>query len=139
MSLIDDVFEYRQQNTTSPRAVLITGQKTVPLLWKTLSNNFATVKPKIAFGAHRDTDASSAGKLGFKGAKIVVYPAGSSTGIAYEGDTKFEPLTVFLQDLVSGNLSTQNSEADISQPPADSKTEPEYVEPKPSGRPGDEL
>lgn len=87
--------------------------------------------------------------MGFKGAKVVVYPAGSSAGVAYEGETKFEPLTAFLKDLAEGKIVAKSTSAETPVPPAepvvsegtpaDGTTKPEAAEPKPTGRPGDEL
>ena len=79
-----------RQNIDLPRIILLNRDKKFPLLWQVLGNNYSK---KIAFGHHSDPEGKFAASLGFtareegKFSKVVVYPAGSSVPILYEGKT----------------------------------------------------
>jgi hypothetical protein len=77
-----------RQNLDLPRVILFNRDKKFPLLWQVLGNNY---HKKIAFGHHSDPEGKFAATLGFtareegKFSKVIVYPAGSSVPILYEG------------------------------------------------------
>ena len=76
------------QNIDLPRVILLNRDKKFPLLWQVLGNNY---HKKIAFGHHSDPEGNFAASLGFtareegKYSKVIVYPAGSSVPILFEG------------------------------------------------------
>lgn len=112
------------QNIDLPRVILFNRDKKFPLLWQVLGNNY---HKKIAFGHHSDPEGKFAASLGFavreegKFSKVVVYPAGSSVPILYEGKrlpvcshrvallnlsgiggNKYEPLAKYFRSIVDG-------------------------------------
>ena len=75
------------QGVDRPRAMLINNGKGIPLLWQALSNKY---KDHISFGVHRDRHHKSSVALGFEAgpkgsSKVLIYPAGSTEFIRYEG------------------------------------------------------
>ena len=76
--------DFSSQTSDKPRAVLITKDSKVPLLWKVLGNNFIG---KIDLGVHRDRDGDSFKALGLDSgsSKVLMYPAGSTKYALYEG------------------------------------------------------
>jgi protein disulfide-isomerase A6 len=68
---------------TKHRALLLTKDKKIPLLWKVLGNNY---KGKLELGIHKDTDGKAPDVLGVaKTAKVLIYPAGATKPVRYEG------------------------------------------------------
>ena len=68
--------------------MLINNGKNIPLLWQALGNKY---KGQLTFAIHRDRRGKSSEKLGIgkteKGtSKVLVYPAGSSEWVVYEGE-----------------------------------------------------
>ena len=79
----------RVQNKDAPRAVLLNQGKHIPLLWQTLGNKY---KGQIKFAVHRDRRGRSSVKMGLekgepKSSKVLIYPAGSSDFVLYEGES----------------------------------------------------
>lgn len=75
------------QNKEMPRALLLNQGKHIPLLWQTLGNKY---KGNIKFSVHRDRHGRSSVKMGLEkgdkgSSKILIYPAGSSDYVVYEG------------------------------------------------------
>lgn len=77
------------QTATSdkPRALLLTKDKKVPLLWKVLGNKY---QGQLEFATHRDRKGKSSVILGYeagekKAAKVFIYPVGSKQAVRYEG------------------------------------------------------
>ncbi|KAG8875047.1 hypothetical protein FRB97_005468 [Tulasnella sp. 331] len=86
------------EDTTKPRALLLTSKPKTPLQWKVLQNKFVN---KIAFGALKDVDGSIAQSYGVdsKGGKesqILVWNVDATEPVSYNGDKKYEPLIEFL-------------------------------------------
>ncbi|KAF8555684.1 thioredoxin-like protein [Imleria badia] len=100
-----DIPDWLDQNSDSPRVILLNRDKKFPLLWQVLGNNY---HKKIAFGHHSDPEGTFAASLGFtareegKFSKVIVYPAGSSVPILYEGGNKYEPLSKYFRSIVDG-------------------------------------
>lgn len=115
-----------RQNLDLPRVILFNRDKKFPLLWQVLGNNYYK---KIAFGHHNDPEGKFAATLGFtareegKFSKVIVYPAGSSVPILYEGKllpvrsrdvgslnvrgvggNKYEPLAKYFRSIVDGTV-----------------------------------
>jgi len=89
-------YESITQEVDTPRALLLTKDKKIPMLWKVLSNKYSDLK----FGSHRDSVGMTAAMLGLDTtdakSKILIYTTGSKKPERYEG------LQVILF-LVSGN------------------------------------
>ena len=92
------------KETKKPRALLLTKDSKVPLLWKVLSNKYSG---KLSLGTHRDEKGEAATSLGLessgKGSKVLLYPAGSSDPVLYDGATKLEALTKFFDSVLDGS------------------------------------
>ena len=61
--------------------------KTVPLLWQVLGNKY---KDQLEFGSHRDRKGKTGKALGVgmggkKESRVLVYPAGSTSPVVFEG------------------------------------------------------
>jgi protein disulfide-isomerase A6 len=68
--------------------LLLTKEKKVPMLWKILANKYLG---QIELASHRDRRGKSSVALGMeagekKDAKILIYPAGSTEHVRYEGN-----------------------------------------------------
>ena len=103
LAKVDDINTWTGKSSKNPRAVLLTKEGKVPLLWKVLGNNF---KGKVELGVHKDQDGSSAKALGLSesgSSKVLIYPAGSTKFAVYDGKTKMEPLTKFFKSVMDGS------------------------------------
>ncbi|KAF9224091.1 thioredoxin-like protein [Gyrodon lividus] len=105
LSKVDDIPQWLDKNSDLPRVILLNRDKKFPLLWQVLGNNY---HKRIAFGHHSDPEGKFAASLGFtvreegKFSKVIVYPAGSSVPILYEGGNKYEPLSKYFRSIVDG-------------------------------------
>ncbi|EKM81588.1 hypothetical protein AGABI1DRAFT_83069 [Agaricus bisporus var. burnettii JB137-S8] len=105
----------KEENTL----LLLTKEKKVPLLWKVLANKYYG---KLGLAAHRDDDGQTAKDLGFDDStKVLIYPAGDSKPVKYDGATKIEPLTKLFNSILDGtaDLGTANEAAKTSDRPDD--------------------
>ncbi|KAJ3918702.1 hypothetical protein F5877DRAFT_90518 [Lentinula edodes] len=98
-----------------PRALLLTKEKIIPLLWTVLGNKFAG---KIELASHRDRKGKSSVALGYeageqKSSKVLIYPPGSTTPVRYEGINKLDSLSKFFESVIDGtaDLKIVNEEA----------------------------
>jgi protein disulfide-isomerase A6 len=67
--------------------LLLNKDKKVPLLWQVLSNKYGQ---QFQFGSHHDVKGKTYVSMGLKASekkasKVVVYPAGSTVPVLYEG------------------------------------------------------
>lgn len=101
LSNVDEIKSWAEKNVKSHRVLLLTKEKKVPLLWKVLGNKY---KGKLHLGVLKNTDGDIPKKMGLKEkeVKVVVYPAGTSKPLVYQGDTKLEPLTQFFDSVLDG-------------------------------------
>lgn len=91
--------------TTVPRALLLTKDKKVPLLWKVLANKYAG---QIVFASHRDRKGKSSVALGMeagekKESKVLVYAPGQEQGVRYKGKLPFLVVGVWLMPPIGLN------------------------------------
>jgi protein disulfide-isomerase A6 len=105
------------------RALLMTKDKRVPLLWRVLANKYSGTD--ILFGTHRDKNGKSSIEMGFeagekKEAKVLLYPIGSTTPVRYHGVHKHDSLSKFFDSVLDGT-------ADLSEVVEKTKEE-KYVE-----------
>ncbi|KAF8141448.1 thioredoxin-like protein [Boletus edulis] len=98
-------------NIDLPRVILLNRDKKFPLLWQVLGNNY---HKKIAFGHHSDPEGKFAAEEG-RFSKVIVYPAGSSIPILYEGGNKYEPLSKYFRSIVDGTADFLKAS---TEPPA---------------------
>ncbi|KAF5379435.1 hypothetical protein D9615_006511 [Tricholomella constricta] len=112
---VEDITPWVEKNTEKHRALLLTKDKKVPLLWKVLGNKY---KDQLELGTHRDRKGKSSVALGLeagekKQAKVLIYPAGSTNYVRYEGINKFDSLSKFFDSVLDGtaDLSALNEQA----------------------------
>ncbi|KAJ3717834.1 hypothetical protein C8R42DRAFT_676719 [Lentinula raphanica] len=98
-----------------PRALLLTKEKIIPLLWTVLGNKFAG---KIELASHRDRKGKSSVAMGYeageqKASKVIIYAPESTIPVRYEGINKLDSLSNFFQSVIDGtaDLETVNKEA----------------------------
>ncbi|THU97674.1 hypothetical protein K435DRAFT_965318, partial [Dendrothele bispora CBS 962.96] len=109
------------EKTTSldrPRALLLTKDKKVPLLWKVLGNKY---QGQIELASHRDRKGKSSVFMGYEAGekkvpKVLIYPIGSTKAVRYEGINKLDSLSTFFDSVIDGtatasDLLTANSQA----------------------------
>lgn len=112
---LEDLPAWVEENKAAPRAVLLNQGKHIPLLWQTLGNRY---KGQITFAIHRDRKGKSSVKMGLekgepKSSKVLLYPAGSTDYVRYEGIQKHDSLSKFFDSVLDGtaDLSTLNKQA----------------------------
>ncbi|KAK7440405.1 hypothetical protein VKT23_017043 [Stygiomarasmius scandens] len=98
-----------------PRALLLTKDKKVPLLWKVLGNKYSG---EIELASHRDRKGKSSVQLGYEAGeknvpKVLIYPIGSTKPVRYEGINKLDSLSTFFESVIDGtaDLSAANEKA----------------------------
>lgn len=113
LSKPDDIKTWSKKNIKANRALLITSDTKIPILWKVLSNNF---KGKLSLGVHRDQDGSSLKAFGLDSgsSKVLIYPSGSTKSIPYSGKTKMEPLSKFFSSIIDGTVELNIEETEGS-------------------------
>lgn len=83
------------------RALLLTHEKKVPLLWKVLANRYGE---RLVFGSHRDRKGKTSSLMGIeagrKQSKVLVYQEGTTTPISYRGLFKLEHLKNFFDSVL---------------------------------------
>ncbi|TBU45416.1 hypothetical protein BD309DRAFT_956311 [Dichomitus squalens] len=112
---LEDLPAWIEENKELPRAVLLNQGKDVPLLWQTLDNKY---QGQIKFAVHRDRRGKSSLKMGLeqgepKSSKVLLYPAGSTEYVRYEGIQKHDSLSKFFDSVLDGtaDLTTLNKQA----------------------------
>ncbi|KAG6865658.1 hypothetical protein C0991_000577 [Blastosporella zonata] len=92
LSKVEEIPPWAKKESTTHRALLLTKEKKVPLMWKSLGNKY---KDQLVLGAHSDVKGKSSVALGLeaggaKEAKVLIYPAGSTKFVKYEGRYNIE-------------------------------------------------
>jgi protein disulfide-isomerase A6 len=82
------------QKIDQTRVMLLSKAKDIPLMWKVLANKY---RDDFAFANHRDRKGKSSVALGYeagtkKESKILIYPAGSTKPVLFEGTWSLLPL-----------------------------------------------
>jgi protein disulfide-isomerase A6 len=82
------------QKIDRTRVMLLSKAKDIPLMWKVLANKY---RDDFAFANHRDRKGKSSVALGYeagtkKESKILIYPAGSTKPVLFEGTRSLLPL-----------------------------------------------
>ncbi|RDB18494.1 Thioredoxin domain-containing protein C13F5.05, mitochondrial [Hypsizygus marmoreus] len=112
---VEEIKPWVEKTVSKNRVLLLTKDKKVPLLWKVLGNKY---KDQLELGTHRDRKGKSSVVLGLeagekKAAKVLVYPAGSTKFVRYEGINKLDSLSKFFDSVIDGtaDLTIINEEA----------------------------
>ncbi|KAL1745134.1 thioredoxin-like protein [Schizophyllum fasciatum] len=120
---VTDIAPWVESDAEKPRLLLLTKDKKVPLLWKVLANNF---RKKLDLGVHKDEDGDAAKALGHSStgkSMVLVFPAGATKSVLYDGKMKLAPLTDFFKSILDGT-------ADLKLPEEEpTKGEPVAVNP----------
>jgi len=103
---IDAVKSWAAKSSSQPRALLITTQSKIPVLWKVLGSRYYK---DIAFGAVKDESGSIAESLELgegnpdSKSKIAIWKKGEEKPVIHEGSLKFEPLSEFFVELTASD------------------------------------
>jgi len=107
LSKVGEIPGWIKKSKTKHRALLLTKDKKIPLLWKVLANKYDGTD--LDFGTHRDQDGKSSVEMGMdaggqKEAKVLLYPIGSDKPVRYQGLTKFDLLSKFFDSVLDGTV-----------------------------------
>jgi len=112
---VEDIPSWVNKHVNKPRALLLTKDKKVPLLWQVLGNKY---QGELELANHRDRKGKSSVILGYeagekKEAKVLIYPVGSTKPVRYQGINKLESLSKFFDSVLDGtaDLEVVNEEA----------------------------
>jgi protein disulfide-isomerase A6 len=113
-----DLTPWIEKYQSKPRALLLRKSKKTPMLWSVLANKY---HGQVEFGARVDRKGDTSVLLGLevgekKVSKVLLFPAGSTNFIVYEGIQKLDSLSKFLDSVLSGT-------ADLSAILEESKAE----------------
>ena len=131
------------QDEDVPRALLLTKDKRIPLMWKVLNNRFNN----IHFGVHRDAQGFQHVMLEVpEGTKIIVYGVGSHEPTPYSGQevyllgpdplpthssatgsTKFDALSQYFESVLDGTAVLKGPSDDQRKPRAEDDGRPHFV------------
>jgi len=119
-----DLTPWIEKHQSQPRALLLRKKKT-PMLWTVLANKY---HGQIEFGTRLDRKGETAVQLGLEAgengvSKVLLFPAGSTSFIVYEGLQKHDSLSKFLDSVLSGT-------ADLSAILDESKAEELVIDDK---------
>jgi len=134
LASVDDIQNWVKTNKKKPRAILLTKDKTTPLLWKTLANKFGD---RFSFAHHVDANGKGSTALGVEPgqknpSKVLIYAPRSTDPARYEGATKYDALSKFFDSVLDGTadlkvVKSQPKEAIIVEEKTE-KTIPVEVE-----------
>ncbi|KAG9224258.1 hypothetical protein CCMSSC00406_0004757 [Pleurotus cornucopiae] len=112
---VEDIPGWVEKTSDKNRVLLLTKEKKVPLLWKVLGNKY---QGQLELASHRDRRGKSSVKLGYEAgeknqAKVLVYAAGSTKPVRFEGILKHDSLSKFFDSVIDGtaDLTVANEEA----------------------------
>ncbi|KAJ4474937.1 hypothetical protein J3R30DRAFT_3505018 [Lentinula aciculospora] len=114
---LDDIQQWVQESAERglPRALLLTQEKIIPLLWTVLGNKYAG---KMELASHRDRKGKSSVAMGYeageqKSSKVLIYAPNSTIPVRYEGINKLDSLSKFFESVIDGtaDLKIVNEEA----------------------------
>ncbi|KAG5641875.1 hypothetical protein DXG03_004015 [Asterophora parasitica] len=126
LSKAEDINPWVDKKIEKPRALLLTKDKKIPLLWKVLGN---TYKDKFDLGIHRDEKGKGSAALGLEAGKkkqsrVLIFPAGSTKFAVYDGTTKLDALSKFLDTVLDGSaeLVLENKDEKKDDAPVQEET-----------------
>ncbi|KAF8638764.1 hypothetical protein AX17_001980 [Amanita inopinata Kibby_2008] len=133
----EEINSWIEKDTDKPRALLLTKEKKVPLLWKVLGNKY---KGELQLGTVKDEKGKALREIGLKKSKskeskVVIYPARSTKPVLYEGATKLESLSKYFDSVLDGTAdfpvaeepATDDTESKASEETTASPTDDEQV------------
>jgi len=115
-----DISPWVEKHQTKHRALLLSlKDKKTPLLWQVLANKYAG---QVEFGVHRDRSGKTSVLMGLevgekKESTVLIYPAGSTNYVRYQGVPKLDSLSKFLDSVLDGT-------ADLTSVIEEAKKEP---------------
>ncbi|KAG6855649.1 hypothetical protein H0H87_012667 [Tephrocybe sp. NHM501043] len=116
-SKLEEIAPWVEKTSIKNRALLLTKDKKIPLLWKVLGNKY---KDQLELSIHRDQKGKTSEALGLeaggeKEAKVLLYPAGSTKFVRYDGRNKLETLSKFFDSVLDGtaDLSAINEVEEV--------------------------
>jgi len=126
---LEDIPSWVGKTVDKPRALLLTKDKKIPLLWKVLGNKY---KGEIELGTHRDHEGKTSEAMGYeaggkKQGKVLIYPVGSTNPVPYEGLNKLDSLSKFFDSILDGTADLKIVKEDPKAEnfvPEDTETEP---------------
>ncbi|KAF8728499.1 hypothetical protein AX14_006556 [Amanita brunnescens Koide BX004] len=116
-AIFNDIETWAKKDDGMHRALLLTKEKTVPLLWKVLGSKYHGLLRLAVIKNEKGDIPSNLGVA--ENAKVVLYLAGSSKPIVYEGTTKFDSLTKFFDSLLDGTADILGPAPEVEAPPKD--------------------
>ncbi|EKM81590.1 hypothetical protein AGABI1DRAFT_111875 [Agaricus bisporus var. burnettii JB137-S8] len=122
---VEEIQPWAEKTKEDAVVLLLTKEKKVPMLWKVLANQYLG---RLELASHRDRRGKSSVALGMekgekKDAKVLVYPAGSTEYVRYEGIMKMDSLSNFFEAILDGSvdLKTANDKANAEEFTPDEK------------------
>jgi len=99
----DAIPKWAAKDTSRPRALLLTAQAKVPVMWKVLASR---LYKSVEFGAAKDADGQLASSLNLPSSedgksRVVYWAPGKNEPTLYDGKLKFEPLTEYFEELAA--------------------------------------
>jgi len=129
LSNSESITAWAEKKPEKPRALLLSKDKKVPLLWKALGNRYSH---KMEFASAEDKKGNTLKALGLtvgeekKGSKVVIYAPDSAEPVLYDGVNKYVPLAQFFRSVMDGSADlTPAKEEEAATPVSDGKQEPE--------------
>ncbi|KAI0259416.1 hypothetical protein BC834DRAFT_633336 [Gloeopeniophorella convolvens] len=122
---LEQIQPWVNENIDRTRVLLLSKSKNVPLMWQVLANKY---RDNFAFANHRDRKGKTSVTLGYqagskKESKVLVYPAGSTKPVLFEGLLKYDSISKFFDTVLDGtaDLSSANAAAadEIYEPTAE--------------------
>jgi len=122
LKTVDAVNEWVKSRPSAPRALLLTTQPKVPVMWKVLASRYydeETKSKKVEFGAIKDADGEVMRALGLTStagekSKVAIWKRGDdSTPTLYEGVLKFEPLSSTFDGLHAEKATASSPKEDL--------------------------
>jgi len=112
---LEEIEPWVNDKIDQTRVMLLSKAKDIPLMWKVLANKY---RDDFAFANHRDRKGKSSVALGYeagtkKESKVLIYPAGSTKPVLFEGALKYDSISKFFDSVLDGtvNLSSPSSQA----------------------------
>ncbi|KAI9447083.1 hypothetical protein BJY52DRAFT_1156639 [Lactarius psammicola] len=107
------------------RMLLLSKAKDIPLMWKVLANKY---RDDLVFANHRDRKGKTSVALGYeagtkKESKILIYPAGSTKPVLFEGALKYETISKFFDSILNGTADLSSNVLEETHEPTPEEEE----------------
>ncbi|KAH9986658.1 hypothetical protein BJV74DRAFT_844210 [Russula compacta] len=129
---LEDIDPWVNDKIEQTRVLLLSKAKDIPLMWKVLANKY---RDDFAFANHRDRNGKSSVALGYdagnqKESKILVYSAGSTKPVLFEGGLKYNSISDFFDSILDGTANLAASNSRVSEESHKQTPEEEEIERK---------